>query len=145
MMKPMIVPIVFSALLGLPVLLGSVTPSIAHQQMNATESVSAMVHLEPNDTPQAGTPSLTWVMLMNPDGSEIAPSACACRLAIYDANDRRIAHHIALEEMPVDGQMMLATSLTFPEPGTYTLLLTAEPKDASFEAFELKLPVTVTP
>ncbi|WAL59640.1 hypothetical protein [Thermocoleostomius sinensis] len=145
MMKPMIVPIVFSALLGLPVLLGSATPSIAHQQMSATESVEAMVHLEPNDTPQAGTPSLTWVMLMNPDGSEIAPSSCACRLAIYDASDRRIAHHISLEERSVDGQMMLATSLTFPDPGTYTLVLTAEPSDGSFEAFELKFPVTVTP
>jgi hypothetical protein len=145
MIKPMIFPIVFSALLGLPVLLGSATPSIAHQQMSATDSVSAMVHLEPNDTPQAGTPSLTWVMLMNSDGSEIAPSSCACRLAIYDANDRRIAHHISLEETSVDGEMMLATSLTFPEPGTYTLLLTAESSDDSFESFELKVPVTVTP
>lgn len=147
MMKPIFLSIALSVGLECSsMLVGSMLPAIAHQdQMSAIDSVSVMVHLDPDDTPQAGQPSLIWAMLMQPDGSELAPANCTCRIAIYNPNGERIAHHIALQEMVVEEQTVMGTTMTFEEPGRYTLVVSGQANDDSFEAFELTFPFTVVP
>jgi hypothetical protein len=146
MMKPIFLSIALSVGLECSsMLVGSMLPAIAHQnQMSDSDAVSVMVHLEPNDTPQVGQPSLIWTMLMQPDGSDLGPN-CTCRIAIYDPNGERIAHHVALQEMVVEEQTVMGTTMTFEEPGLYTLVVSGQANDDSFEAFELTFPFTVVP
>jgi hypothetical protein len=125
-------------------------PSIAHQQHQMTasdsSSISVMIHLDPDDSPHAGHPSETWFMLMQPNGSIISPANCDCWVRVYDFQGETVFHHLPLSSMTVDGQEVVSTSITFPAPGAYTVVLGGESNDASFAPFEIMFPVTaVTP
>lgn len=122
--------------------------SIAHQTVKTAE-VEAMIHLEPDDSPYAGKPTLTWAMLTRQGGEMIAPSACKCRLMAYDWRNRAIAHHLPLSTMQMEGHQKgheaIRTTIKFPKPGAYTVVLTGQAKDNSFAPFEFKVPVMVRP
>ena len=123
-------------------------PLIAHQERMGT-SVGAMIHLDPNDSPYAKKPTLTWFMLTRRGGSMISPSDCNCHVAVYNARNQSIAHDLPLSTMSMEGHQKghqaIRTTITFPKPGAYTVVLSGQSKDRSFEPFELKFPVTVRP
>lgn len=127
----------------------NIAPLHAHQQQTNANSVGAMIHLEPDDSPHAGKPSTTWFMLTRPNKDIIAPSKCNCRVVVYNAQKQRIFHHLPLSTMPVEGHQKgheaIRTTITFPKPGSYTVLLSGESKDGSFNPFKLTFPVTVRP
>lgn len=121
-------------------------PLIAHQQHQTTTSdsstINVMIHLDPDDTPHAGHPSETWFMLMQPDGSIIPPADCDCRARVYDSEGETVFHHLPLSSTMVNGQEAISTNITFPSPGAYTIVLSGESNNASFEPFEINFPVT---
>jgi hypothetical protein len=118
--------------------------AIAHQHLTVG-TIQATVHLDPDDSPHATIPSLTWFHLSHPDGETIPLSNCNCNLVVYDAQNQPIAHP-QLSETEVEGhEKPISTSITFPTPGTYQLVFTGEPKGDDFQPFELTVPVTVRP
>ncbi|MCL6433563.1 MAG: hypothetical protein K6T90_04985 [Leptolyngbyaceae cyanobacterium HOT.MB2.61] len=123
-------------------------PLIAHQQTSAGD-VEVMIHLDPDDSPYAGKPTLTWFMLMRRDGDMISPSSCNCRVVAYDSRNRAIAHHLPLSPIPIEGHQKgheaISTMITFPKPGSYTVVLSGNSKKGDFNQFELKFPVKVRP
>jgi hypothetical protein len=118
--------------------------AIAHQDITVS-TVQATIHLEPDDSPYAKVPSLTWFHLSHPDGETIPLSDCNCNLVVYDAQNQPIAQP-QLAEAEVEGhERPISTSITFPTAGTYRLVLTGESKGDDFQPFELAVPVTVRP
>ncbi|MBW4693657.1 MAG: hypothetical protein KME27_18080 [Lyngbya sp. HA4199-MV5] len=123
-------------------------PLIAHQE-KAGESVGVMIHLDPDDSPYAGKPTLTWFMLTRPGGSMVAPTTCNCRVAVYNARNQAIARNLPLSTMALEGHQKghraIRTTITFPQSGAYTVVLTGQANDQSFAPFETKFLVTVRP
>lgn len=118
--------------------------AIAHQDLTVG-TVEVTIHLEPDDSPYAKIPSLTWFHLSHPNGETIPLSNCNCKLVIYDAQNQPIAQP-QLSEAEVEGhEQPISTSITFPTSGTYQLVLTGESKGDDFQPFELTVPVTVRP
>jgi len=124
------------------------TASIAHQTVK-TSDVEAMIHLDPNDQPYAGKSTLTWAMLTRRGGEMISPAKCNCRMVAYDSQNRAIARNLPLSSMQMEGHKQgheaIRTTIKFPKPGAYTVVLTGQAKDKSFAPFEFKVPVTVRP
>ena len=122
-------------------------PLIAHQEQTGT-SVGGTIHLDPNDSPSAGKLTKTWFMLTR-RGAMIAPSTCNCRVAVYDARQQAIAPHLPLSTMPLEGHQKghqgIRTTIVFPKPGAYTVVLSGQANDQSFAPFTLKFPVMVRP
>ncbi|MEO1348944.1 MAG: hypothetical protein AAFW84_09105 [Cyanobacteria bacterium J06635_15] len=124
-----------------------VSPAIAHQ-VKTTDSVGATLHIEPNDTPQAGVPTEVWFALTRQGGESIPLADCDCQLMIY-------TQPLTPEATPLLNPPLSATSaegytaipsaeVTFPNVGNYTLALTGAPKaNQSFSPFELAFDVTV--
>lgn len=73
-------------------------PLTAHQEKIGT-SIGAMIHLDPDDSPYAGKPTLTWFMLSRPGGSMVAPTTCNCRAAVYNARNQAIAQNLPLSTL----------------------------------------------
>lgn len=127
--------------------LGSIK-AIAHQVQTSTD-VGGTVHVEPNDAPRAGEPTLAWFALTQRGGQAIPLSDCDCQLAVYAVsgtgeNDRAIATP-ALTPLSVEGyENVPSATIIFPTVGAYELVMTGQPTaDASFQPFELRFDVTV--
>lgn len=125
------------------------SPLTAHQEKTVPRNLTAMIHLEPNDSPYAKKPTMTWFMLTRTNGDMIAPATCNCRVAAYDSSNQPIAQQLPLSTMQMEGHKKghkaIRTTITFPKPGSYTVVLSGQAKDRSFNSFELKFPVTVRP
>ena len=117
--------------------------AIAHQDYTAG-AVTAMVHLEPNDSPQAGKPTPTWIHLVDANEQTIRLGDCTCNLTVYDSQKQPIANP-ELSESPTIGEHEhpLSASITFPSAGDYQMVLTGQSKSNRFEPFELDVPVKV--
>lgn len=122
----------------------TVVDAMAHQDL-AIGDVNVTAHLEPDDSPRAGEPSLTWFHLTRSDGETISLSDCACDLVVYDSQNQVIAHP-QLSESEVEGhERPITTNITFPNPGNYQLVFTGQPVAEKFAPFEITVPVTVRP
>jgi hypothetical protein len=121
--------------------------TIAHE-VETSGSVGGTMHIEPNDTPRAGTSSLAWFALTRRGGQTIPLSACNCSLSVYKqprvAGDAPIQKP-ALSAASVEGrQGTPSANITFPQAGAYEVVLSGQPATAgAFAPFELKFPVTV--
>ncbi|MBE9180069.1 hypothetical protein IQ268_15975 [Oculatella sp. LEGE 06141] len=138
-----ILPIFISTVCGLsfaPMIIA--LPLIAHQnQMVSADSIGATIHVDPNDIPLAGEASQTWFMLAQKDGSMIALENCDCQVMAYDSNNEPLAHHLPLSTISVQGHEAIGTTITFPTPGSYTVVLSGESKDGSFSPFRIEFPI----
>ncbi|GAB4228620.1 MAG: hypothetical protein Kow00121_57610 [Elainellaceae cyanobacterium] len=122
-------------------------PLVAHQQHQATTAgaITATIHLDPNDTPHAGHPSETWFMLTQENGTPILLDNCMCQVNVLDDQNQAIAELLPLSQISVEGQSAIGTEITFPEPGSYTVILNGTSEDGSFAPFELSFPVVAIP
>jgi hypothetical protein len=118
-------------------------PSIAYRQMAST--VGASMHMEPRDMPRAKQASPTWFMLTQKGGSLIPPENCACQVAVYNSDNQAIAQTVPLSITSVETHQAIGTTMTFPTPGTYRVVLSGQSRDESFQPFELTFPVIVSP
>lgn len=137
----------FAAGLLLSVLLGITTPAIAHQ-VEVSGNVGGTAHIEPNDNPKAGTPSLTWFALTRAGGEIIPLADCDCRLSVYTQPrqpDDAPIQQPSLQPVSAEGYRDVpGANITFPQVGAYELVLQGEPTRADdFSPFELTFGVTV--
>lgn len=128
-------------------IIGSCTPVFAHK-IEVSGDVGGTSHIEPNDNPRAGTPSLVWFALTRQSGELIPLEDCACQLSVY-AQPRQTAD-VPLEQPPLkpvsaEGYRNVpGADITFPQVGAYELVLQGEPKTlGEFQPFELTFDVTV--
>lgn len=141
-----ILPIFISAVCGLtfvPMIIA--LPLIAHQSRMTTTSsdgVEAMIHVDPDDTPLAGQDSQTWFMLSQTNGRMISLERCNCQVMVYNASNEPIADDLSLSTLSVQGHDVISTTINFPAPGPYTVVLSGTAKDESFAPFELEFPIT---
>jgi hypothetical protein len=130
----------------LPLLL--LAAPVAAHKTQISGSVGATQHIEPNDNPRAGEPSVAWYALTRQGGETIPLEACNCNLAVY--NQPYTPGDVPILEPPLkpisaEGyQNIPGTEITFPEVGAYDVILRGEPTTAGdFQPFELEFEVTV--
>ena len=134
----------FGWLLGLSLL---ATPALAHQ-VHGSGEVGGTLHIEPNDTPRAGTASQVWIALTRRGGQTVPLSSCNCQLLVYSQPRSRNATPLqqpSLRAIAIEGRQGIAgTTLTFPQAGAYELVLRGRPvTSGAFTPFELRFSVTV--
>jgi hypothetical protein len=123
------------------------TPVFAHK-VQIAEDIGGTLHIEPNDTPRAGEPSLTWFALTRQGGKVLSLEECNCKLSIYSLTSKQGDSPILIPSLkPVSAeryQGIPGAEIQFPQPGAYQLQLSGTPKiEGSFKPFELKFEVTV--
>ncbi|MGH2416519.1 MAG: hypothetical protein ACRDEA_23055, partial [Microcystaceae cyanobacterium] len=122
-------------------------PVIAHQ-VQVDKQVGGTTHIEPNDNPRAGEPSLVWFALTRKGGELIPLKQCQCELTVSTEpipNGDRSLQKPALKAVSAEGyQGIPGADITFPQVGTYELVLRGKPiSTADFQPFTLKFTVTV--
>ncbi|NEQ28822.1 MAG: hypothetical protein F6K28_59700 [Microcoleus sp. SIO2G3] len=132
-----------SALAIAPFILPAIAHQAQHQATSSTEGgMEVMIHLDPNDSPVAGSSSETWFVLTAPSGDNVPLANCNCEAMVYDANEQMVVHNLPLGATMVDDKEAIGTAITFPAPGSYTVVLSGQSQDGSFEPFEIRFPVT---
>jgi len=122
-------------------------PILAHQ-VELSGEVGATLHVEPNDNPRAGEPSVTWFALVTQGGQPVPLAACNCELAVYalprQSGDSPVAEP-PLTPLSAEGYQSIPSAvITFPTVGEYELLLMGSSMgDPAFEPFELSFDVLV--
>lgn len=139
------------ALLSVGLLLSvGIIPANAHD-LKANSKVGALMHIQPDDSPQAGKAAVTWFGLVKRGGESVPLAKCDCRLAIYSGKQAKGKALIVptlregkIEE-PVGTNTRLVADVTFPKPGAYTMVLSGKPKAGGhFDAFTLQWVVRAT-
>jgi len=125
----------------------SVTPAIAHK-VEISGDVGGTIHLEPNDNPQAGKATLTWIALTRKGGQTIPLQQCNCQLAVYAEPRQKNAAPLlkpSLKAVTAEKyQGIPGAEIVFPKPGAYQVKLKGTPKaGANFKPFQLNFDVTV--
>lgn len=134
--------------LGWILLLGLlVSPASAHK-VKTSGDVGGTLHVEPNDSPQAGRPAQTWVALTRKGGQTIPLAQCNCQMVVY--SQPRTANSAPLLKPPLKPlsiqryQGIPSAEIVFPKPGAYEVELSGSPKArAGFRPFRLTYTVTV--
>ncbi|MDA0864837.1 MAG: hypothetical protein O2890_00110, partial [Cyanobacteria bacterium] len=120
-------------------------PAWGHQ-VEVAADVGATLHIEPNDIPQAGTPTDIWFALTATGGTIIPLEHCDCALTVYDQAGAALATP-ALSPTTAEGyENIPGSTLTFPTVGAYELVLSGQPSSTAagaFAPFELRFEVTV--
>ncbi|MEM1368326.1 MAG: hypothetical protein AAGG02_09965 [Cyanobacteria bacterium P01_H01_bin.15] len=120
---------------------------LAHK-VEISGDVGGTIHIEPNDNPRAGEPSLVWIALTR-SGGEILPLAdCTCKLAIYAQPRTAEQAPLATPELrPVTAEgreQIPGAEVTLPEVGSYEFVISGKPQtDQNFEPFQLSFEITV--
>jgi hypothetical protein len=128
--------------------LGGVKRSAEAHQVQVSGDVGGTAHIEPNDNPRAGTPSLAWFAVTRPGGELIPLEACNCQLAVYarpvQPGDAPVQQP-ALKPVSAEGYAGVpGAEITFPQVGAYELVLQGQPKTPDqFQPFELRFEITV--
>ncbi|MBD3883888.1 hypothetical protein IFO70_19195 [Phormidium tenue FACHB-886] len=137
-----------SATLLLPIVPFLVPLRSEAHQVEISGDVGGTMHIEPNDSPRAGTASRTWFALNRRGGSPVQLADCNCSVAVYAAprssGDSPIQQP-ALSAFSAEGNSGVpSANITFPRAGAYEVVLKGQPKTAgAFSAFELRFSVTV--
>jgi hypothetical protein len=121
-------------------------PAIAHQ-IQIDSDVGGTAHIEPNDAPRAGEPTLAWFALTRRGGINIPLADCDCQLTLYTLPEETAIATPELSPLSVEGyEDIPSATITFPSTGRYELVLQGAPlptATSDFQAFELRFPVTV--
>ncbi|WP_088893898.1 hypothetical protein [Leptolyngbya ohadii] len=118
---------------------------IAHQDVR-DGTINGRLHLDPDDSPFAGQPSLTWFHLYSGNDA-ITLANCNCNLLVYDAQNQQVAKpELSETEMEGHRERPITASITFPKAGTYQVVLTGQPKaEGEFQPFRIAVPIVVRP
>ncbi|MBC7882801.1 MAG: hypothetical protein H7Y37_16035, partial [Anaerolineae bacterium] len=110
-----------------------IRPADAHE-LKANSQVGALMHIQPDDSPQAGKAVVTWFGLVKRGGESVPLAKCDCHLAIYSGKQAKgtaliipILREGKIEE-PVGTNTRLVADVTFPKAGEYTMVLSGKPK-----------------
>jgi hypothetical protein len=108
-------------------------PASAHV-LKVDGTIGAVLHIDPNDSPEAGTPASIFFDLKDSSG-KFSIEKCACAVTITEG-DKTVFNRNLIS--------LAAVTYTFPEIGLYDVSLSGSPKDgASFDAFKLSYDIRV--
>lgn len=129
-------------------LLGMLVSPVQAHKIQVDQGVGAMMHIEPKDQPRAGQPSLVWFALTRPGGTLIPLDSCDCQLRVYPQPSQEGDRPLDRPELqPIAAEIYTnipSATITFPQVGAYTLVLTGEPlTPGNFQPFTLSFDVTV--
>jgi hypothetical protein len=136
------------------------TPQALAHKVEVIQNVGGTLHIEPNDTPRAGEEVLAWVALTRPGGQPISLAECDCQISLYRqpelGDDPPIFSSVPFAvkgDASGEASDIPGIKLTFPEVGSYNLVISGQPKttaaessqraNKSFAPFELAFEVTV--
>jgi hypothetical protein len=109
------------------------TPVSAHV-LKVDGTIGAVLHIDPNDSPEAGTPASIFFDLKDSSG-KFSIEKCACAVTITENGKTVFTRNLI---------SLAAVTFTFPEIGLYDVSLSGLPKDgASFDAFKLSYDIRV--
>jgi hypothetical protein len=128
----------------------ALAPTLAHPINVATAgSLAAMIHLDPKAAPSAGQPSQIWFMLTRRNDEQVSPADCRCRVSIFNSQGQTVIKDLPLSTLAIAGQetdhQAMQTTITFPKPGAYQVVLTGQASTNRPSPFEFAFPVTVRP
>ncbi|MBD2089112.1 hypothetical protein H6F67_04490 [Microcoleus sp. FACHB-1515] len=138
-MHDRIIPTLFLSLSTLAIA-PFIVPAIAYQQFANRDRVDATIHFSSHNSPAAGRPSATQFLLTEKNDQPVSLANCNCQISVRDFRDRVILHNLPLSSSTREGKAAIATELTFPTSGSYTVVLSGQTQ--SSEPFELRFPVT---
>jgi hypothetical protein len=120
-------------------------------ELKANKQVGALMHIQPDDSPQVGVQTIAWFGLVKRGGEPVRLAECECGLSIYKgkAAAGKATVTPSLREGRVEGEVgnkdRLLADVTFPQAGPYTLVLTGKPKESGrFAPFKFKWVVRAT-
>lgn len=115
----------------------SAQPAFAHIEVES-KSVKAVLHISPNHHATAGNPASLNLDFSN-SAASFAIDKCNCTATI-SKDGREIHNESLIGSSALEGKI----NYTFPEKGTYTLVINGSPKTlGDFENFTLSYPVLV--
>lgn len=135
-MKSKYLPIITVVLL-----LFSSQPALAHV-LEADQTVGAVIHLTPDDSPVAGERSDLFFEFKDKEG-RFKPADCTCTVSVT-RDEREIYSQPLFANNTEPGLENPSFSYTFPEPGSYEVKISGKPlTEDAFNPFELEYTVTV--
>lgn len=118
-----------------------IVPGIAHQHFASRDRVDATIRFQSNNSLIAGKPNATQFLLTAKNDQPVSRLSCNCQVSVHDFRDRAIVNRLPLSDTMIDGKAAIATAITFPASGSYTIVLSGQIQ-ASSEPFEIRFPVT---
>lgn len=102
-------------------------------------TISAVLHINPDDQPVSGTPT-SYILFMNDSTGRFSLKACQCRATLVQAG-----RALTSQRLLPNAQSFPAGTFTFPEPGVYNLIITGSPTTpGTFQPFTLNYLERVT-
>ena len=101
-------------------------------------TINAILHIEPDDYPTAGSPQ-TLYLILSDSANRFNLASCACELSI--SKNGQPAYYTAVKPPPAGQPTVYSTAgmpYTFPAAGNYQIMMTGQPlHPGSFQPFTL--------
>jgi hypothetical protein len=123
MLKKIFIPLI---LILIPCLF-SLNQAIAHSLKN-TGTISALMHINPNEDPVAGKES-EILFLINDKDKKFQPENCDCQASVMFGTTTLLNQQVSTAKTSYRGIFAPAIPFTFPQKGIYNIKLTGEPKN----------------
>lgn len=108
-------------------------PSASAHTLKTDGTISASLHLQPDDDPISSKPT-EYVLFLNDSTRRFSFSNCDCTVAVT-----RDGKTVSTESMQLNTQHIVGGSITFAQPGAYEIIFEGAPKSSStFQPFTLR-------
>ena len=113
--------------------------SVQAQILKTDGSIGAVLHIDPEDEPIAGQPSIFFFEFKDKEG-KFRTGNCDCVVKIKQNEKEIFSHSLVVEELTK------GFTYTFPSKGTYDFVLTGKSKSSTegFQSFTLEDDITVS-
>jgi hypothetical protein len=106
-------------------------PASAHV-LKVDGTISAILHVDPNDEPVSGVPT-TYILFMDDSTGKFSLSDCDCTVSMIEDGQT-----IAIQSLSANSQGIIDGSIVFPKPDVYDLVFSGNPTAANaFQPFTL--------
>ncbi len=115
----------------------TLAPTAQAHELKSDGSISALLHINPDDDPIAGQPS-ELLFLINDKNKKFKAEECDCKASVTDNNETVFSSSLFKGKTSYRGIFAPAIPYTFPRKGVYTIRLVGEPKNTDgFQSFSL--------
>ena len=135
--KSIVLVLIISAITALPMLGHPVQAHI----LNQDNGIYAILHIDPDDNPQAGTPTILLLTFGANDGTFVLGD-CACNVSVQSNN--QTIYKTSPVPAFVGSSYQAISKVTFPSIGIYQLTVNGSSKTHKFPNFSLNYVVRVS-
>ena len=117
-------------------------PATAHE-LKTSGSISALLHINPDDDPVANQPSELLFLITDKD-KKFNPENCDCQSTVIENDQTLFSSSLFKGRSSYQGIFAPAIPYTFPHIGIYTIQLSGKPKNsADFQPFAISYTLRV--